>query len=172
MSSAEPVTFELWKTVVPSYFLLTLNPKSVEGERAQIFRFLQLWTEYRPESFQWFEVIDGHLYTWKISDETDPSRIMSMLYPYTFLPFNLHGYMIVAPAQSRKKGNGQSAWAAPRGEKRGMAEVVEPAAKKQKTEDRDNLPFQGEGKDRKRSKNWKKHRKAFWRSGERNASWW
>lgn len=66
-----------------------------------------------------------------------------MLYPYTFLPFNLHGYMIVAPAQSRKKGNGQSAWAAPRGEKRGMAEVVEPAAKKQKTEDRDNLPFQG-----------------------------
>lgn len=65
--------------------------------------------------------------------------------------------MIVAPAQSRKKGNGQSAWAAPRGEKRGMAEVVEPAAKKQKTEDRDNPALSG-GKEKtgKDPKDWKK----------------
>jgi len=52
-----------------------------------------------------------------------------------------------------------------------MAEVVEPAAKKQKTEDRDNLPFQGGRKRQEKiQKIEKKHRKAFWRFGERTES--
>ena len=143
MSSAEPVTFELWKTVVPSYFLLTLiKPKECRGWKSSNFSISAIvdwvstrvfpmiwshrWTSIYLKDFRWNGPISNH------------AHVVS-LHLFTFQ----HGYMIVAPAQSRKKGNGQSAWAAPRGEKRGMAEVVEPAAKKQKTEDRDNPALSG-----------------------------